>query len=242
MNIALIGYGQMGREIEREAQARGHKISAVVKIGGLLKNLDFSLVDVAIDFTQPDAVVQNIKILAEKGISTVVGTTGWYKHLPEVKEIIAGSQIGFLWSANFSLGMHLFCKIIEQAAVLVNQLPEYDVFALELHHKNKKDSPSGTARIIAQILLDHLDRKERLVTNKLDRPPKPQELHFSSTRGGSVPGTHSVYFDSPADTIEIIHRARSRAGFAVGAVQAAEWLKGKVGYYEMEDFVKDILT
>jgi 4-hydroxy-tetrahydrodipicolinate reductase len=240
MNIAIIGYGKMGKEIEAQAGLKNHQITLKIDTAKELKAADFSNTEVAIDFTTPDVVMDNINVLAQNGVNIVVGTTGWYNHVDEVKKIVADNKIGFLWSANFSIGVNIYWQILQQAAKLIDKFEDYDVFGHEFHHNQKKDSPSGTAIKTAQILINNIKRKNTMVTEKLDRAPLENELHFSSTRGGKVPGTHSVFFDSAADTIEITHTARGRAGFALGAIQAAEWLQGKKGYFTMDDFIDDI--
>lgn len=242
MNIALIGHGTMGHEVEKEAERSDHTVCSVITNTRDLKNTDLQNVDVAIEMSRPEAVVSNIEILAKKEVTTVVGTTGWYSEMAQVRKLVENTHIGFLWSSNFSLGVQLFLKIVEQGARYIDRVPEYDVFVHEFHHKNKKDSPSGTAHEIAKRVLRAVERKDKMVSAKLNRMPAPGELHVSSTRGGSVPGTHSVFFDRFADTIEITHRARNRTGFAIGAVRAAEWLKGKRGFYEMSDFINDIFS
>jgi 4-hydroxy-tetrahydrodipicolinate reductase len=241
MNIALVGYGKMGKEVEAQATARGHAIVHRIDDGSALKGADFSGVELAIEFTMPDQAVRSIECLATKGTSVVVGTTGWYKELPAVKKIVAQHKIGLLYSPNFSVGVHLFWDIVAHAAKLVGGFEQYDVYGHEWHHAKKADAPSGTALKTAELILKNFPRKKTLVSDTLHRAPKSDELQFTATRGGNVPGTHSVFFDSPADTIEITHTARNRSGFALGAVLAAEWLKGKTGIFTMEDCLKDLL-
>lgn len=242
MNIALIGYGKMGHEIARVAEGV-HTISLIVDPGNApalsgaqhfktIAEADFNGVDVAIEFSHPSAVLQNIDGLLERKIPIIVGTTGWVEHLGDVEKKVKAHQGTLLWASNFSIGVHLFWKMVERGAELMNKFPEYDVFGHEFHHNQKADSPSGTAKTTADILVKKLDRKTELV--------------FSSTRGGSIPGTHSVYFDSPADTIEITHTARNRSGFAMGAVKSAEWLvtqhrEGKRGLFSIDDYLKSIM-
>ena len=161
--------------------------------------------------------------------------------MDDVKKIVERAGTGLIWSGNFSIGVNVYFKIIENAAKIINNISDYDVFVHEFHHKNKADSPSGTAVMIGNILTDNIDRKKRVVTEELKRKIEPDELHISSTRGGSVPGTHIVGFDSAADTIELKHTARSRQGFAVGAVMAAEWINGKKGFYDINDLMKEII-
>ncbi len=167
----------------------------------------------------------------------IIGTTGWYDKLKEVENLAKESDIGVLWSANFSIGVNLYFKIIEKASLLINQYDEYDIWGTELHHNNKADSPSGTTKEISKILLENIGRKTEVIYDKLDRKIKPEEIHFSSTRGGAINFSHTVSFDSPSDTITIIHNARDRGGYALGAVKASEWLNSKKGFFNMNDFL-----
>lgn len=242
MNLALVGYGKMGHEIERLAKGR-HTIGLIIDPALEIHSpadATFENIDVAIDFTHPSVILDNIKTYCDKKVTAVIGTTGWTDRLEDVRAQVEAAGIGLLWASNFSIGVHLFWETVRRGGELVNRINDYDVFGHEFHHNQKADSPSGTARSTAQILLDTLDRKTALVTQALDRKIEPHELHFSSTRGGSVPGTHSVYFDSPADTIEITHTARNRSGFASGALHCAEWLHGKTGFFSIEDYLKEI--
>ena len=241
MNIAIIGYGKMGHEIEKAAKAKGITVQSVININD--KNAKYkeineeSLkdVDVCIDFTTPDSVVENIRKIASLKKNIVVGTTGWYDKLDEVKGIVNSNNVGFIYATNFSVGVNIFFKIVEAAAKLINKVDEYDVFGYEMHHKNKVDSPSGTAKSIGNILIKNIQRKNKLVFDKLDRKIEPNELHFASVRSGSIPGTHSVGIDSSADTIELKHTARNREGFALGALMAAQWINNKKGFYDIND-------
>ena len=241
MNISIIGYGKMGKAIECLAKQRGHNISVIADIGGEIKEINSENTDVAIDFSLPETVVKNVKILAKKKVNVVVGATGWYNKLSQVKKITKETKIGLLWSSNFSIGVNLFFRLTEAAAKLVNKAEEYDIWATEIHHNNKEDSPSGTAKTLEDILLKNIKRKTKVVEEKLDRKIKSNEIHFSSTRGGLVNFGHTIGFDSKADCIKIEHAARNRNGYVLGAVKAAEWLKGKKGYFEMKDFLKQIL-
>jgi len=201
--------------------------------------------DVAIEFSRPDTAVPNILALAERGIPVVVGTTGWYQKLPEVRAAIEKAGSNLLWSANYSLGVNLFYRIAAFAAKLADPFAEYDVGGWEAHHNKKADSPSGTAKTLVERVLAEMTRKKTVVYETLDRPPAPEELHYASLRVGAVPGTHSLYFDSSADTIELTHTARSREGFARGAVRAAEWLAAtgtRRGVFTMDDVLADLLA
>jgi len=245
MRVVLVGYGSMGHEVEKALQARGHAVaSRVDPVGGDVTSLDAvrpGQADIAVEFSLPNAVVDNARQYARLGLSAVVGTTGWYDRKAEVEKIVADSGIGYLHGPNFSLGVHIFYRIVAAATRLGNRVEDYDILGFETHHKRKKDSPSGTALAIAQVILDNSARKKRLVTDRLERAIEPDELHFASVRGGAFPGTHTVSLDSAADTIELTHTARTRGGFAVGAVMAAEWLGRRRGFLTVDAFVDEIL-
>jgi 4-hydroxy-tetrahydrodipicolinate reductase len=197
--------------------------------------------EAAIEFTRPDTALANIKALAEKKIPSVIGTTGWHDRLDEAQLAVNSADSALIWSSNFSIGVNIFYRIAWYAAQLADSFPEYDVGGFEAHHNKKLDSPSGTARTLVDGVLARLKRKEKAVWATLDRSPLPGELHFPSLRLGSVPGTHSLYFDSTADTIEITHTVRSRDGFASGAVRAAQWLgSGRKGFFTIDDMLKEI--
>lgn len=240
MKIVLIGYGKMGRLIEEIALQKEHTIIARIHPSGALSSIDENLIrhaDMCIDFSTPESALPNIRTIAALKKNIVMGTTGWYEHLDEVKQIVQENQIGFLFSPNFSIGVHLFKNIVESAAQLINEFEDYDVAGYEIHHNQKADSPSGTAKSIVHTLLEKIKRKTAPVYDIMDRPMAPHELHFSSIRCGSIPGTHTVLFDSPADTITITHQARNREGFARGAVAAAEWLEDKKGFFTLDDMI-----
>ena len=246
MNIAIIGYGRMGHEIEKIAKA---KDLAVTTIDPSEDNANFKEINeesmkdvgVCIDFTHPDSVVENIEKISKFGKNIVVGTTGWYDKLEDVKKIIEQTGTGLIWSGNFSIGVNIYFKIIENAAKIMDKFDDYDAFVHEFHHNKKADSPSGTAVMIGEILTDNIERKKRVVTEELKRKIAADELHISSTRGGSIPGTHIVGFDSAADTIELKHTARNRQGFALGAIMATQWIQGKKGFYDINDMMKEIV-
>ncbi len=246
VNIALIGYGKMGKIIERIAIEKGHTIKVIIDpfCETAQKEINENTlegVDVCIDYTHPDVVMGNIRKIAATGKNVVVGTTGWYDKMDEVKKIVDESGIGLMWSGNFSIGVNAFFKVIENAAKVFNKIEHYDVMAHEIHHNQKADSPSGTAKMMGDILIENINRKDTLVTETLDRKPEANELHLSSTRGGFVPGTHSVMFDTKEDSIELKHTARSREGFATGSVMAAEFLAGKKGFFGINDLMDNIL-
>lgn len=234
MNILLIGYGKMGKIIERIALERGHTIAAKIDIG-TEHELDTVQADVAIEFTHPGAAFNNVKKCIERHIPVVCGTTGWLDKKAEIEKLCNQHSGSFFYSSNYSLGVNIFFKVNEFIAKIMNTLPEYDIILDEVHHTEKKDSPSGTAITLAQGILKNVGRKRTWVNDNSDNP---EELVIKSFRIDQVPGTHVVKFDSPIDTIEIKHTAHSREGFASGAVMVAEWLPGKKGMLGMDDYLK----
>ena len=259
MKVLLMGYGRMGREVEAVLARRGHTVTARIDaapgLGDAQKATAQELADsdIAIEFSLASAVKDNAAIYTGAGLSAVVGTTGWKQDEDAVRKIVAASQIGFLRATNFSIGAHIFFALAEEAARLVSRFPDYDVLIHEIHHNQKKDSPSGTALTAAARVLKALPRKKRIVTERLDRQIAEDELHVSSSRVGAVPGVHTLLIDSLFDSIEITHTARSRSGLAQGAVLAAEWMAGvsganktgggkKKGFFEVEDFINDIFS
>jgi 4-hydroxy-tetrahydrodipicolinate reductase len=261
MNIALIGYGRMGKIIEELALSRGHRIAAAVdplnvsaktvsgapcykSIPELIRDFSGGDIGAALEFTRPDTAAANIKALAEQRIPTVSGTTGWHSGLEEVKQAVEAAGGALVWSSNFSLGANLFYRIAFYAAALMDAFPEYDAGGFEAHHNRKADSPSGTARTLSEGVLSRMKRKKKAVWETLNRPPAPDEFHYPSLRLGSLPGIHSLIFDSPADTIEIRHTARNREGLASGAILAAQWLSGtaRQGVFTMDDVLNEAVS
>lgn len=237
----------MGKAVEKIAVERGHEIVEIIDPEFGPKHNGLEKADVAIDFSSAAAVAENIRLCRDASVNLVEGTTGWYGKIEDIKKVLEGekaetqSKIGFLYSANFSIGVNLYFRIVEAAAKMVNSFDEYDIWGHEIHHTNKADSPSGTAKTLEKILLANIHRKKSVVEDKLDRKRRDDEIHFSSLRGGPVNFGHTIGFDSAADRILISHEARNRDGYALGAVRAAEWLQGKKGFFQMEDFLKDIL-
>jgi 4-hydroxy-tetrahydrodipicolinate reductase len=246
MDVILVGYGQMGKVVEAVLQARNHRVIAKVDpVSGDRDELSPELAekaDCAIEFSVPDSVLTNIRFYCENNLNAVVGTTGWYDHLEEVQKLVSKKKMAFIYASNYSIGAQIFFKLVGVVSRIINPFPEYDILGYEIHHKRKKDSPSGTAQEITRIILDNNQRKNILITEKIDRPIKENELHFASVRGGDFPGIHKVLIDSEADSIELKHTARNRGGFALGAVLAAEWLRKKRGFFKIDDFVNDILA
>ncbi|MDC0615518.1 4-hydroxy-tetrahydrodipicolinate reductase [Schleiferiaceae bacterium] len=229
MKIALIGYGRMGKTIERIAEGRGHSIVYINNDG----NLDIEqakLADVAIEFTQPDSAAGNITKLLTAGIPVVSGTTGWLDAKAEIDNVAFSQSIGFIYASNFSLGVNLFFAFNEKLASIMNEYRDYQPRIHEIHHTGKKDEPSGTAITAAEGILKAYSGLERWTIDS-----KLKGLNISSERKDPYFGTHIVSYDSPIDTIELKHEAHSRDGFALGAVIAAEWLPGKQGPYSMKD-------
>lgn len=238
MKIGLLGFGKMGRKIFEIAKNRGHEISEIVDpraIEATHKTFpEKSAAEVFIDFSAPDAVFSNVKSAAAFHKNLVVGTTGWTEKMPEIREIVKKSKIGFLWGSNFSPAVQMFFAVARAAAKIADKFPECDVAAFEAHHRHKIDAPSGTALSLGAILLDEISRKKKLL---LDRPTgkiSPDDLHLSTIRVGEVPGTHAAIFDFPDETIEIKSTSRSRGSFALGAVLAAEFLRGKSGFFDFQ--------
>jgi len=244
MKIALLGYGNMGKEVVRVINGeKKHQIVTIVfKEGkGEIREEEIKPAEVVIDFTSPAIVLDNIKKVSALGKNMVVGTTGWYENLKEVERIIKENNIGFIYAPNFSIGANIYFKIVGWASQFLSQFENYyDVFGLEIHHHKKKDSPSGTALKISQEILRHFKNKKIIQTEKLDRQIKPEELHFVAVRGGRNPGFHQVRFDSSADEIMISHSAHNREGFARGAILAVEFIKDKKGFYTFDDVLKSL--
>jgi 4-hydroxy-tetrahydrodipicolinate reductase len=225
MNLALIGYGKMGRMLEDLALARGHRVSFKIDIQGneqgqALTAENLRGVDVAVDFSMPQAVVRTVERVTGLGVSMVVGTTGWWDDLDAVRRTVERHGVGFVYGSNFSIGVNVFFQLMEAAASLLHQRAEYDPWIYEIHHRAKLDAPSGTALKLKQIL---------------EKAYGSRPISIASNRAGAVPGEHTVGFDSESDTLTFTHTARSRTGFASGALHAAEWVRGRKGFYEFSE-------
>lgn len=236
MKIALIGYGKMGRIIEEIARSRGHEIVAVIDINnqGDFDSPGFLSAEVAIEFTRPETAFGNYGKCFERHIPVVAGTTGWLEHMGEIKEACAGGEQTFFYASNYSIGVNIFFAVNKYLARIMNKYPEYDVSMEEVHHVHKLDSPSGTGITLAEGILESIDRKRSW---KEGEEGEPEELLIRSRREGEVPGIHEVIYESEADTISIKHDAKSRKGFALGAVLAAEFTRGKRGFLTMDDML-----
>lgn len=236
MKIALIGYGKMGHAIEQIALQRGHEIVSVIDVNNQEDFMSdaFKSADVAIEFSMPAVAMDNYRRAFAAGVPVVSGTTGWLEHLPEIKEACKAGQT-FFYASNFSLGVNIFFALNKYLAKIMNDFPAYDVRMVETHHVHKLDAPSGTAITLAEGLIDNIKRKNKWVEGK---EPAEDEIGICSVREGEVPGIHTVIYESDVDTISITHDAKSRMGFALGAVVAAEFTCGKKGFLTMQDMLK----
>lgn len=227
MKIAIVGYGKMGRMIDSlAAEYNGEVVLRLDEFNNanaaMMTPEHFAGVDVAIEFTTPDTAVGNIERLAALGIDTVVGTTGWLEHMPRVQTLVEQSGTGLVWSPNYSIGVNLFFRTVRDLAAQMEGFPEYGAWAWEIHHAAKKDAPSGTLKMAVE---------------QMRRGGYTRSIDESASRAGAVPGTHEIGFDAAADTITIRHTARSREGFARGALKAAQWVQGKKGVHEFGDIL-----
>jgi len=246
MNIILCGYGKMGREVAQIAQIRSHDI--IARIDPTDTQADTSTLhphllekaDLVIEFSHAEAVPNNIVQYQKAAIPAVIGTTGWNKEI--LKNVKKPLSAPILYGSNFSIGAHMMRILTQTLANMLNRNLEYDIAVYELHHNKKKDSPSGTALTLADTILNTLKRKKKIVKEPLQRQIAEDELHVIGIRNGSIPGTHQVSADSNADTLEIIHRARNRTGFALGSIKAAEWLLNKKpGIYRIEEYIENTI-
>ncbi len=227
MNLAIVGYGKMGRLIEQLAPEFGFGVKLKLDEASNAKGRgmtpeNFRGVDVAVEFTAASAAVENIERLAALGVNAVVGTTGWLERREHVKSVVERSGIGLVWSPNYSIGVNVFLRIAAEAARLFAAQPDYGAWAWEIHHAAKKDAPSGTLLKLVE---------------EMKRAGYARPIDTSSNRAGAIPGTHEVGFDAPADTITLRHTARSREGFARGALTAARWVLGKKGFFEFREVI-----
>jgi len=238
MNILLLGYGKMGQLIGQIAESRGHSLAGKINIDNRseLDHLDASQIDAAIEFSQPEAAVENIKWCIENGIPILSGTTGWLEKKPEIDSLTIEKNGAFFYASNYSIGVNIFFKVNEFLAKLMNETTGYTASIEEIHHTAKKDAPSGTAITLAEGIIDNkADFKDWYLTGEMDR--SEQSLPITSKRIDPAPGTHIIRYQSEIDDIEISHTAHSRQGFALGAVLVAEWIQGKKGVLSMNDFL-----
>ena len=231
MKIALLGYGKMGQVIERIALERGHEIVLKKDENSTFEGL--SNADVAIDFSVPAAAVQNISTCFHANVPVISGTTGWLEHYDEMVALCKSTNGGFISSSNFSLGVNIFFEINEYLAKIMSKFDSYSVSMEEIHHTQKLDAPSGTAISLARGIIENSSYTEWTLENAA-----PKQIHIETKRIGSVPGTHTVTYNSGVDAIEIKHTAHNREGFALGALIAAEWIVGKQGVFTMKDVLE----
>lgn len=238
MNIVLLGYGKMGKLIDELATNRGHHLVAKIDQDNqeIRDALDPKTIDVAIEFSQPEGALDNIRWAITQGIPVLSGTTGWLAHLPEVEALTHQHQGTFFYASNFSIGVNIFFKVNELLAQLMNETNDYQVAIEEIHHTAKMDAPSGTAITLAEGILKHYSKLKswNLVGAN---PNNPESLPITSKRIDPAPGTHHIRYTSVIDDLEIIHTAHSRHGFALGAIQVAEWILGKKGVLSMDDYL-----
>lgn len=232
----------MGQAVAELASRRGHQVveqfdseRPLVEAGGAA----LSGADVVVDFSLPDVALEHLKTYCEADCRAVVGTTGWYDELDRVSSWVEASEAGILYAPNFSIGVAVMQRALEAVAPFIDRLPEYDAYVHEMHHTRKVDSPSGTAHMLGEVLVKALDRKSYVETEAQHDRIDPEALHVTSTRAGGVFGEHTVGFDSDYDRITIEHRAKSREGFAFGAVQSAEWLQGRTGLFTLDDVLDE---
>lgn len=241
MRIALIGYGNMGKEIERTAAGRGWQVMhRLDSRSPRLSAKEMESLDVGFHFAKAEGVLPSVRDWARAGKNLVIGTTGWQGDLERVRQIVRDGNIGIVHASNFSIGVGVFLRIVREAGRLFDRFPDYDPSVHEVHHRRKVDSPSGTAHTIADLLIAQIRRKKEILSASPTGAIKPEQLHVSSLRAGETVGIHSVRFDSSADTIELLHTAKNRSGFAAGAILAAEWLQGKRGFFSMDDVLEDL--
>lgn len=227
MRLAIVGYGKMGKLIEQLAPGCGFEVGLKLDIDNNLQGAgitaeNFRSIDVAVEFSTPSTAVENIQRISALGVNMVVGTTGWFEELGRVKDAVTRAGTGLVYSPNFSVGVQVFSKVVEAAARYLRNEQDYDAWAYEIHHRMKKDAPSGTLLKLQQVM---------------QQAGYSRPIDTASNRAGVIPGAHVIGFDSEADTITLTHTARSRLGFARGALRAARWVIGKTGVYEFSEIL-----
>jgi 4-hydroxy-tetrahydrodipicolinate reductase len=236
MKIALLGHGKMGKEIEKMAYERHHDIVLIIDTYHDWASLGDKLgeADMAIDFSIPECAANNIRRCFKARIPVVTGTTGWHHELDEIRSACITGGHALFWAPNFSIGVNLFFELNRFLASLMSTWPDYELSLEETHHTQKTDAPSGTAIVLANDIIQRLPRKDRWVP---ESPENDSEFSLKSIRIEDVTGKHAIIYESDEDTIEIVHTAKNRKGFALGAILAAEWLQGKTGFFDMNDFL-----
>jgi 4-hydroxy-tetrahydrodipicolinate reductase len=241
MKIAIIGYGKMGKAIEKILLERGHTVVAIIDVDSsdTFHSAAFRNADAAIEFSAPIAAYANIKACFTANVPVVVGTTGWTDRLDEVRLACQTEGKTLFYASNYSIGVNLFATVNRYLAKLMNEFPEYDVHLSETHHIHKLDAPSGTALSLADDIIELLDRKKRW---KLRQTGNMEDLLIEAVREGEVPGIHEIIYESEIDSIRLLHSAKSRIGFALGAVLAAEFIVGKKGFLGMKDMMSSLFN
>ncbi len=240
MKIALIGSGKTGSEVENllKDSNKHELISVSTKHTGGLDLEGIKRAEVVIDFSTPEVILENIRQVIDQGKNMVVGTSGWYDHLEEVKKWVDEKNVGLIYGQNFSIGTNIFFQLVSQASKLASEFGDYDVYGFEIHHKDKADSPSATALKISDEIIESFPKKKIVQVEKLDRKIEEEELHFASLRGGRNPGMHKVVFDSEGDQITLEVASHNRKTYAQGAVLAAEFILGKTGFFAFDELFK----
>ncbi|MDO8646836.1 MAG: 4-hydroxy-tetrahydrodipicolinate reductase [Candidatus Diapherotrites archaeon] len=249
--IGIVGFGKMGKAILEQAMLQGFEVNAIIDplssdsrvTSKEISKAALENTDVCIEFTQAGQAIKNIQEISSLGKDCVIGTTGWLDGINEMKDAIGNAKTGLVYSANFSIGVNLFYRILESSARQFSAFQkEYDCYGLELHHKNKLDSPSGTAKEISRIVIENFKAKNKAQFDKVDaRKISPEEFHLASVRAGAIVGTHTVGFDSEFDSVTLTHEAKSRNGFALGALKAAEFVFGKKGIFQFKECIDDLI-
>jgi 4-hydroxy-tetrahydrodipicolinate reductase len=244
VRLAIIGRGRLGSEVARLARAAGYEIALELGSGdnpggAALTPENLSGVDVALEMTRPEAVLENVRRVAAAGKPIVVGTTGWDAQMQELRNVVEVAGTGLVYGANFSVGVYLTQRLVALMARLADRFPEYDPYVLEHHHRGKADAPSGTALRLGETLLAGIGHKTRLETQHTGAPIAPEAISVASLRAGASFGHHEVGLDAPADLIRVVHTARGREGFARGALLAASWVRGRRGVYEFTQVLEE---
>lgn len=238
INLAIVGYGKMGKMIESLAPQSDFNISGIYDVINPVKEHLKDNTEVAIEFSTPASVIENVEYLSSKGIDIVCGTTGWYNKANIVKDIIKKNGTGFIYASNFSVGVNIFFQVVKYAASIIDKYEQYDINLTETHHTQKLDKPSGTAIRTAEYILDNIKRKDKFVNDLVNAAQN--EINILSKRIENVVGRHEVEFASESDSITLVHNANSRQGFAEGALLAAKYIKGKKGFFKFEDIFKNL--
>jgi 4-hydroxy-tetrahydrodipicolinate reductase len=244
IKIAIVGYGKMGKEIEAIFDRNIFELIGKYDINNKIQDNMTGIPDVAIEFSTPDSIIPNVEFLASRNINIVCGTTGWYDHIGTVKELIDKNNTGFIYASNFSLGVNIFFEIVKFTAGIFDKFESYDLAIEETHHNQKIDRPSGTALKLAEILMERIKRKKGINKGTPEEITLQREgklIDVTSTRLGSVAGIHEVLFDSPADVITLKHSAKSRRGFAEGALLAAKFIHNKKGFFKFEEIFHNLI-